>query len=82
MPRFYFDFRRNGETTPDEDGVVLPDLATARAEGTPALLQMAKEKEPGEPFALCAIIRDGNRQPVWELESLVRMSLVRMKLLH
>jgi len=43
---------------------------------TPALLQMAKEKEPGEPFALCAIIRDENRQPVWELESLVRMKLL------
>jgi len=37
---------------------------------------MAKEKEPGEPFALCAIIRDENRQPVWELESLVRMKLL------
>ena len=72
MPRFYFDFRHNGETTPDEDGLVLPDLATARAEGTRALLQMASEKEPGEPFALCAIIRDENLQPVWELESLVR----------
>ena len=72
MPRFYFDFRVNGETMPDEDGLVLPDLATARAEGPRALLQMAKEKEPGEPFALCAVIRNENREPVWELESLVR----------
>ncbi len=70
--RFYFDIRENGVTTPDDIGVDLLDVETARTEATRALAQMAKEAKRF-PVAFGAVIRDENFEPLCELDSLVRL---------
>jgi hypothetical protein len=59
MAHYFFDWRDNGSTDLDEDGVDLPDLAAARAEAYRSLLERARDILPGsERHSLSIDVRD------------------------
>jgi hypothetical protein len=43
MMRFYFDIREGGRTVPDEEGVLLPDMAAVQREATQSLVEIARD---------------------------------------
>jgi hypothetical protein len=43
MPRYYFDWQDNGRSMRDEDGIDLPDIATAREEAAKGLAELARD---------------------------------------
>lgn len=59
MAHYFFDWRDNGSIDVDEEGVSLPDLASAQAEAYRSLLERAREIPPGnERRSLSIDIRD------------------------
>ena len=47
MPRYYFDVQEGDQFVPDEVGLVLPDLESARDQATRALVEIARDTLPG-----------------------------------
>ena len=47
MPRYYFDMQEGDRFVPDEVGVVLPDIESARDQTTRALAEIARDTLPG-----------------------------------
>jgi hypothetical protein len=61
MRRFFFDLKYDGESpTDDEEGIVLPDLASAQVEATRALTDLSKEMvlSGRSTNSLAVIVRD------------------------
>ncbi len=70
MPRFYFDSSDGGTWDHDDEGLVLPDLASARHEAIKAVTEVARDVLPGSaPGSLSILLRDEEGRP------LLRMSL-------
>jgi hypothetical protein len=44
MIRFFFDLVRDGQVTADDDGLLLADAKSARAEASVALAEMARDE--------------------------------------
>jgi hypothetical protein len=65
MPRFYFDVSDCGVMSPDDEGLVLPDLKAARKEALATLGSIAKDELPdGNRREFVVSIRDGSPKPV------------------
>ena len=61
VPRFFFDLKFDGEMpTNDEEGLVMPDLETARVEASRALSDLSREMVLSGKItnSLAVIIRD------------------------
>jgi hypothetical protein len=48
MPHFYFHIREQGQLIPDEDGLMLRDLAQARQEAMESCLDLLRNRIHGE----------------------------------
>ena len=48
MPHFYFHIREQGQLIPDEDGMMLRDLAEARQEATESCLDLIRNRVHGD----------------------------------
>jgi hypothetical protein len=65
MPRYYFDVHEGDRLIPDDIGLVLPDIETARDQATRALAEMARETAPGTARRDIAIeVTDDARTPL------------------
>ncbi len=65
MPRFYFDVIDQGIVEVDEEGIDLPDLATAVDQARMMMEEMTLEATPGKTTASLVIqIRDGPTMPM------------------
>jgi hypothetical protein len=63
MERFYFDYVEDGRRTADPEGLVLSDLAAARAEGARALAELAAELIARQKTAAIRLeVRGGERE--------------------
>ena len=61
MPRFYFDLREDGTVVEDEEGVSLPDLATAEREAAKAVTEIGYDRLPEGGLSSVTIdVRDEN----------------------
>lgn len=48
MPHFYFHIREQGQLIPDEDGLMLRDLAEARQEAMESCLDLIRNRVHGD----------------------------------
>jgi hypothetical protein len=65
MPRYYFNIRNGENFIPDDDGLELPNAATACAEAARTVAEMAKDVCPSESRRTISVeIRDDADRPV------------------
>jgi hypothetical protein len=65
MPRYYFDVHEGDHFVPDEVGLVLPNLETARDQATRALAEIARDTLPGTLQREIAIeVKDETKVPL------------------
>ncbi|HEX2725933.1 MAG TPA: hypothetical protein VHN20_08960 [Beijerinckiaceae bacterium] len=65
MPRYYFDVCEGDHFVPDDVGLVLPNLETARDQATRALAEIARDTLPGTVQREIAIeVKDHARAPL------------------
>lgn len=58
MPRFFFDFTTDGQADPDGEGIVLRDVAAARAEAAQCFGEMIRCSSAAMPSRLTLAVRD------------------------
>jgi hypothetical protein len=77
MPRFYFDYRSDGQVAADDTGTVLRDLAQAQAEAIAAAGEWIKDKTAsGRGAELSLSVRDGSAAPLFVVTASVGITQV------
>ena len=68
MPHFYFDLHQNGVIYPDLEGVGLPSVNAARAEGARTISDMLREPRHGLGRELKFVVRGSDGRWVFDVQ--------------
>lgn len=78
MPRYFFDWHDGPATTRDRDGIVFPDLETAKVEAACGLADMVKDDPPtDERRELGITIRGEDQMPLFTTSMVFEAKLLR-----
>ena len=75
MPLFYFDYTAAEDSSRDDEGTMLPNLAAARVEAAEAAVQWLKDSVGKGGSQIVSIsVRNGKLQPEFEVVASVTFS--------